>query len=198
MAPWNDVGRLEIWRDGLGRDTHLAAGPIDRHGSGGYSMGSMIAAIRDAGKVTAGLSSATARGGSASGSMRLAAQDVTGYSRAAAGSTGSGTRDIWSEMEQLAATHRRDTGSADAAGDLVHGVKEIARKTSETPRRINDAIHWVKNEGKIGGSEKNPDVHLDLATGELYPGDKRTGAAGPDSFGNLFDALQMMPQRFQH
>ncbi|MBC7460310.1 MAG: hypothetical protein H7287_03010 [Thermoleophilia bacterium] len=80
--------------------------------------------------------------------------------------------------------------------ELVHGVKGIAKFVKAPTDRVNDAIHYVKNAGKYSGGERNPDVFLHKPTGELYPRDARTGTAGIDSFGNLFDALERMPARW--
>jgi hypothetical protein len=122
-----------------------------------------------------------------------AAKVATGFEPAAVVAA---PKTMWEELQALAATQARPEHTAPSG--MIKGVKEIARKVEETPRRVNDAIHWIKNEGKIGGAEKNPDVFFDPASGELYPMLRKTGKAGPDSFGNLHEALRLMPERYQH
>ena len=128
--------------------------------------------------------------------LRGAAATSTAFEPAAAATAGAAPKSMWEELQALAATQSRPEITAPTG--LIKGVKEIARHVQETPRRVNDAIHWVKNEGKIGGFEKNPDVFFDPKSGELYPLLKKTDKAGPDSFGNLHEALRLMPERYQH
>ena len=71
--------------------------------------------------------------------------------------------------------------------NLTNNVGKMADKFGCSPKNIKDAIHAVKKGMKAGGPKKNPDVQVDLDTGEVYPevGDGTVG----DSIGNIHDHL---------
>lgn len=75
------------------------------------------------------------------------------------------------------------------AGDLEGDVRNIADELGYTPDQINDAIHGVKNDADwrgLGGN-RNPDVVVDIKTGEVYP--RTPSGVGDDSIGNIKDYL---------
>lgn len=78
--------------------------------------------------------------------------------------------------------------AAPDTGDLESDVGKIARELGYTEKEIDEAIHGVKGAGDwrgIGGN-KNPDIVVDLNTGEVYP-QARKGVG--DSIGNIRDHL---------
>ncbi len=77
--------------------------------------------------------------------------------------------------------------AANAGKNLCKSIGKIANKFRRSKKEINKAIHEVKDElpkGKI----KNPDVEVDLNTGEVYP--KVPGGGVGDSIGNINDHLK--------
>ncbi len=66
-------------------------------------------------------------------------------------------------------------------------ISKLADKFGRTSRQIKDAIHACKRNLPKGGPERNPDVIVDLRTGEVYP-QLSNGTIG-DSIGNIFDFL---------
>ncbi|MCL1841474.1 MAG: hypothetical protein FWF75_06995, partial [Propionibacteriaceae bacterium] len=66
--------------------------------------------------------------------------------------------------------------------------KAIADRLGYTVKQIKDAIHAVKNAGKIPGALKNADVMVDQ-NGEVYP-ILPNGEPAEDSIGNIFDILE--------
>jgi hypothetical protein len=75
---------------------------------------------------------------------------------------------------------------AAAADDLTGNVGTIAERTGATSRQVRDAIHAVKRNLPRGGPIRNPDVVVDLRSGEVFPV-LPTGLG--DSIGNIFDHL---------
>jgi RHS repeat-associated protein len=73
--------------------------------------------------------------------------------------------------------------------NLTDKPKKVAQVLKRTEREIKDAIHDVKRDAGIirTGSRSNPDVEIDIRTGEVYPkaGNGRLG----DSIGNILDHL---------
>jgi RHS repeat-associated protein len=69
---------------------------------------------------------------------------------------------------------------------LVDKVGKIAKSFGRTEKEIRDAIHAVKRNMDRGGPVRNPDVKVDLTTGEVYP---KTPTGVGDSIGNIFDYL---------
>lgn len=90
--------------------------------------------------------------------------------------------------QRTAAALAREGAAAIVPPTYTQDVRNIARTFNATRREVNDAIHAVKNDGKIGGAKRNGDVWVDLADGEVYPV-TRTGTAAPDSMGNLLRYL---------
>jgi hypothetical protein len=74
--------------------------------------------------------------------------------------------------------------------DLKKNVKTIAKKLHRTPEEIDQAIHAVKGEASWRGlgSNKNPDVVVNIKTGEVYP--QSPDGIGESSLGNIFDHLR--------
>ena len=63
----------------------------------------------------------------------------------------------------------------------------IADDLGLTPRQVNDAIHSVKRRLPKSGPIRNPDVVIDVTTGEVYPKIPKGGIG--DSIGNIWDNL---------
>ncbi|REE96695.1 hypothetical protein [Thermomonospora umbrina] len=74
-------------------------------------------------------------------------------------------------------------------GDLEGDEQRIADDLGYTRQQIEDAIHAVKNSpGWRGlGENRNPDVVVDVNTGEVYP--RTPSGVGEDSIGNIKDYL---------
>ncbi len=73
--------------------------------------------------------------------------------------------------------------------ELTNKEGKIAEKLGISKKAVKDAIHAAKrkylNGGSTKGGERNPDVEVDLNTGEIYP-KYQDGHLG-DSIGNIFD-----------
>lgn len=54
-------------------------------------------------------------------------------------------------------------------------------------KQVNDAIHEAKRLPFASGPRRNPDVYVDVATGEIYP--KLPGGGVGDSIDNIFNYL---------
>jgi hypothetical protein len=74
--------------------------------------------------------------------------------------------------------------------DLEENVRKIAKELGYTPKEIDQAIHAVKAHGDWRGlgDNKNPDVLVDLSTGNVYP--QTATGAGESSIGNIYDYLR--------
>ena len=126
--------------------------------------------------VAAGKALAATGGGVMSAGLALLASDASG------GSGGNG--------------NNNDSNSSDGSGNngannrrLTNRAGRIAEETGYSKRQIRDAIHNVKREGlPRSGPRSNPDVQVDLNTGEVYPEASR-GVPAQDSIGNIFDFL---------
>ncbi|WIV60944.1 RHS repeat-associated core domain-containing protein [Amycolatopsis nalaikhensis] len=84
--------------------------------------------------------------------------------------------------------HNCGEGYERPAGKFVDKESRIARATGHSVRDIKDAIHSVKRQGKLGGARSNPDVMVDLETGEVHT-KLPCGCPSEDSIGNIFDHL---------
>ena len=92
--------------------------------------------------------------------------------------------------------NNNDSNSPDGSGNnggnnrrLTNREGRIAEETGYSKGQIRDAIHNVKREGlPRSGPRSNPDVQVDLNTGEVYPEVNR-GVPAQDSIGNIFDFL---------
>ncbi|MCW2972480.1 MAG: hypothetical protein JWN72_753 [Thermoleophilia bacterium] len=155
--------------------------------------GSVVAHLDDAGpRVVDDVANAATKGLTAADSATAFMPALSAADQAAAAKA-----DLLADfMKHAVNGAARPSMSAPPASELVRGVKGIAKLVKERAARVDDAIHYVKNDGKFGGAERNPDVFFHKPTGDLYPVDARTGAAGPDSFGNLLEALRDMPARW--
>ncbi|HEX7660545.1 MAG TPA: hypothetical protein VF444_13810 [Pseudonocardiaceae bacterium] len=82
-------------------------------------------------------------------------------------------------------------GGGGVEPDYQTNPGSIASKTGYSRRQINDAIHGVKSQGgwRGLGANKNPDVVVDVNTGEVYP-QLPDGSPSEDSIGNIFEYLE--------
>nr|CTQ90728.1 Rhs family protein [Kibdelosporangium sp. MJ126-NF4] len=73
---------------------------------------------------------------------------------------------------------------------LAHRPPQIASELGYSTRQIKDAIHAVKRQPGMlrGGPTRNPDVVIDLNTGEVYV-KLQEGGCSEDSIGNIYDYL---------
>ena len=86
------------------------------------------------------------------------------------------------ELDQVAA-------SANAVpASYTRNPRKAAQAFGVTKPDINDAIHAVKADGKIGGAQRNGDVWIDTADGEVYAV-LASGGASAESMGNLLRFL---------
>jgi hypothetical protein len=65
---------------------------------------------------------------------------------------------------------------------------QIAKHFGYSTKQIKDAIHAVKRTMPRDGAQRNPDVIVDLDTGEVYI-KMPDGSPSPDSIGNILDHL---------
>ena len=73
-------------------------------------------------------------------------------------------------------------------GQLTKNINKIAKKLGKSQAEVRDAIHQVKRALDRGGPVRNPNVKVDISTGEVYPIIKGSKDVG-DSIGNIFDYL---------
>ena len=83
-----------------------------------------------------------------------------------------------------------DTGGSQPSRSYTSNVGKISKQWGYTPKQVNDAIHAIKAYGgwRGLGVNKNPDIVVDMDTGEVYvqtPG----GGVSDDSIGNILDEL---------
>jgi hypothetical protein len=74
------------------------------------------------------------------------------------------------------------------AKDITDKVGKIAEALGVTPKQVKEAIHAAKKNLPKSGPVRNPDVEVDIKTGEIYP--KIPGGGRGDSIGNIFDYLK--------
>lgn len=83
------------------------------------------------------------------------------------------------------------TGSDDgdlgptSSDDVAQGIGKIASGTGLSERDVRDRIHGAKGNLPKSAGIRNPDVGVDLDTGEIYPVNP-DGSLG-DSIGNIYD-----------
>ena len=72
--------------------------------------------------------------------------------------------------------------------NVTNNPKKVAEKFGLTEKQVNRAIHKLKNDLPGHAKSSNPDVRVDLRTGEVHP----VGPGGRlgDSIGNVLDALR--------
>ena len=70
---------------------------------------------------------------------------------------------------------------------LTDRTGKIAKETGNKVSDVESAIHEVKRKLPKTGSLRNPNVQIDLNTGEVYP--EIDGRPADDSIGNIFDYL---------
>jgi hypothetical protein len=68
-------------------------------------------------------------------------------------------------------------------------ANQIAQRFGHTVQEVNDAIHKVKRAMPRDGQFRNPDVMVDLDTGEVYV-ELPDGSPSGDSIGNILDYLE--------
>jgi len=68
--------------------------------------------------------------------------------------------------------------------DWTDNVKKIAKEWGESVDDVNDAIHSIKKELKIGGKLRNPDVEVNTETGDV-----RIKGGDGEPIGNLDDYM---------
>jgi len=81
----------------------------------------------------------------------------------------------------------RDVLVHNQCGELLSKPSQIAERLGVSPREVNDAIHALKPNIPSGGPVKNPDVVVDVVSGEVFP--QIPGGGLGDSIGNIFDVL---------
>jgi RHS repeat-associated protein len=79
-----------------------------------------------------------------------------------------------------------------AASEFFTRPAQIASKTGYTVRQVKDAIHAVKRSMPRDGLRANPDIEVELPSGEVYI-QLPTGELSDDSIGNIFDILPEEP-----
>jgi len=85
--------------------------------------------------------------------------------------------------ENSEANSAPDTPGPDAR-DLTNKPAKVAQVLGITVKEAKDLIHKIKRNLKVSGGKTNPDVEIDLKTGEVYP--KIPGGGLGDSIGNIF------------
>ena len=78
-----------------------------------------------------------------------------------------------------------ETSETDEPGRTSSSIGAIAQETGMTEREVKDAIHDAKRDIPKGTAQRNPDVIVDLDTGEIHPV-ANDGTVG-DSIGNIYD-----------
>ena len=71
--------------------------------------------------------------------------------------------------------------------NLTDSPQKIAKKLGQSREEIKDAIHKVKENMHRSGPTRNPNVSVNIKTGEVYP--QTPGGGTGDSIGNIFDHL---------
>jgi len=83
-----------------------------------------------------------------------------------------------------------NTGPGGCGPNASTSPGQIADRLGYSTKEIKDAIHSVKRDGlPRGGAQRNPDVVVDMDTGEVYV-KMPDGTSSYDSIGNIFDYLQ--------
>lgn len=80
-----------------------------------------------------------------------------------------------------------DSSGSGSGANLSSRPSQIADRLRFSVREVKDAIHAVKTNMPRSGPVRNPDVMVDLETGEVYPQLEHGGVG--DSIGNIFDYL---------
>lgn len=83
---------------------------------------------------------------------------------------------------------KKGKGGNSGKGRLSKSYRQIADAFNATVAAVRDAIHAAKRYGYFGGARSNPDVVIDLDTGEMYV-DLGNGQTSDDSIGNIRDYL---------
>lgn len=92
-------------------------------------------------------------------------------------------------LSEAASSGGDSSGGSGAGGgrNLSSRPGQIADRFDATTREVKDAIHAVKRNMPRSGPVRNPDVMVDLETGEVYP-QLPEGGVG-DSIGNILEFL---------
>ncbi len=87
--------------------------------------------------------------------------------------------------------NNHQTGGLFKTNSETSNVRRIAQEYGTTPKAVKDAIHKIKAQGawRGNGGNRNPDVVVDLETGEVHV-QLPDGSASEDSLGNILDELE--------
>jgi hypothetical protein len=93
------------------------------------------------------------------------------------------------DFDQVLRDWNDPSSEAPDGEDLESKVRKIAQDLGYTQKEIDEAIHAVKghSDWRGLGDNRNPDVVVDLRTGEVYP--KTKDGVGESSLGNILDHL---------
>jgi RHS repeat-associated protein len=89
-------------------------------------------------------------------------------------------------LQSDAAAEIETVESESGPGNTTEKIGKLSRYLKRSQKEIREAIHAAKRNLPKSGPIRNPDVAVDLDTGEIYP--KVPGGLG-DSIGNIFDYL---------
>jgi hypothetical protein len=198
---WSKVG---AGLDGLGRGLlHLGSDVVDDLASVGNAV---VHHPDDLGWMAAGLGLTVLSAGGEIGGFALDATVVGGVIGVPANvvSTAGIVTGAGMMMEAGADLGRHATGddavhSGDSADDApaqpdgpgpnsTSSKSRIANRLGVSTQDLEDAIHELKDEANPSGARRNPDVIVDLDTGEVYV-KLPNGKPGSDSIGNIRDYL---------
>ncbi|UUV28308.1 polymorphic toxin-type HINT domain-containing protein [Amycolatopsis roodepoortensis] len=84
--------------------------------------------------------------------------------------------------------HNCGDGYVRPEGRFADKYSKISRSLGREVREVKDAIHDVKRQGKIGGARSNPDIMVDVDSGEIHT-KLPCGCPAEDSIGNIHDYL---------
>ncbi len=92
------------------------------------------------------------------------------------------------ESSESSNSESRNSDELPDSQDLTKNTKKIAEIFGCSEVAIRRAIHSLKRDNlPTSGSKRNPDVQIDLKTGEVYP--EIEGGRVGDSIGNILDYL---------
>jgi protein involved in polysaccharide export with SLBB domain len=123
------------------------------------------------------------------------AVDPSGLAASEVGRAGSISIPTWARnpigFALFAVTYSSSLGDGTLGGvynsnnDLTNSIGKISDTTGLSPQEIRDRIHNAKQNLPKSTNKRNPDVQIDVKTGEIYP-EIHGGGVG-DSIGNIFD-----------
>jgi RHS repeat-associated protein len=164
---------------------------------GAVVVGSIACAIAEpCGAIELGGGLALAGAGSLGAGLSISVSGGVVAAAAGGAAAGAGAGAVYS-MANDGSSSSSDSGGngdddqADCADnrDLSNNYQEMADRFHATTRQIRDAIHAAKRDPIVrSGNIRNPDVSVDLDTGEIYI-KLPDGSASDDSIGNIWDYL---------